>query len=83
MLSKPVLSPEQKARLASTAALKNGQCRCGHAKQTGMAFCYGCWQQLPMNIRRALYQRVGQGFEAAYAGACEYLQLGTEETLNG
>lgn len=75
MLSKPVLSPREKDRLASLAALKSGQCRCGHAKQTGMAFCFRCWQQLPENIRRALYKRVGDGFEAAFAAACQFLTL--------
>ena len=70
---KPVLTQDQKDKLECFQALKNGTCRCGAAKQTGMAFCFACWRHLPENIRRALYRRIGQGFEAAYRVACEYL----------
>ena len=74
MLSKPVYSPAQQARMASIQVLKSGRCACGHAKQSGMAFCYGCWLRLPTNIRQALYRKVGEGFETAYEVACSFLQ---------
>lgn len=83
MLSKPVHSAEQQRRLACVAVLKSGQCACGHAKQTGMAFCYPCWQRLPQNIRQALYRKIGQGFAAAYDVAVQFLQPMDKEELNG
>lgn len=79
MLSKPVLSPEKQEMLRCAGALQHRQCRCLNPKQPGRAFCLHCWQQLPMNIRLPLYQRIGQGLEKAYQGACEYLQLQREE----
>lgn len=75
MAIKPVLSNDMKARLAAVAALKSGLCRCGHAKQTGMAFCFKCWLALPKNVRLNLYRPVGKGFEAAHQVACEFLTL--------
>lgn len=75
MISEPVLSEAQKARKASIEALKSGRCACGKAKQTGMAFCYQCWLKLPQNIRQALYRKIGEGFEAAYGVARQFLQL--------
>jgi hypothetical protein len=70
---KPILTQAQKDALESVQTLKSGTCRCGAAKQTGMAFCFACWRHLPENVRRALYQKIGQGFETAYRVACEYL----------
>ena len=75
MLSKQVFNDRQKQMLASAAGLKSGVCACGHAKQTGMAFCFKCWFVLPKNIRHALYRPVGKGFEAAYDAACQFLTL--------
>ena len=77
--SKPILSEDVQARLQSVATLKEAQCRCGHPKQTGMAFCFGCWQQLPVQIRRALYRPAGPGFMAAYDGAVSCLRLQARE----
>jgi hypothetical protein len=70
---KPVLTQAQRDMLECAGVLKRGACRCGAAKQYGMAFCFACWRHLPDNVRRALYQRIGQGFEVAYRVACEYL----------
>ena len=46
--------------------LKNNQCRCGEGKLPRMAFCRDCFYKLPNAIRKALYARVGFGFEQAY-----------------
>jgi hypothetical protein len=46
--------------------LKNNQCRCGAGKLARMAFCRHCFYKLPQPIRKALYTRVGFGFEQAY-----------------
>lgn len=83
MALKPVLNAAQKARIAAVAALKSGLCRCGHAKQTGMAFCFKCWFVLPRNVRHALYRPVGAGFEAAFDVACQYLTLSAKEEQSG
>jgi hypothetical protein len=79
----PKLTAAQKAKLEAAAALKSGQCRCGHAKQTGMAFCFKCWFLLPRNVRHALYRPVGAGFEAAFDVACQYLTFNQKEDQSG
>ncbi len=83
MLSQPVLNEAQKARMAAVGILKSGQCRCGGSKQTGMAFCYRCWLKLPQNVRHALYRKIGNGFEAAYDVACQFLKLEVKGGANG
>jgi hypothetical protein len=83
MALNPVLNPAQQARMDAVAVLKNGQCYCGAAKQTGMAVCCKCWFQLPRNVRRALYRPVGKGFAAAYEVACQYLTFNPKEELHG
>ena len=83
MISEPVLSDAQKARNACIEALKSGRCACGNSKQTGMAFCYRCWLQLPRNVRQALYRKIGEGFEAAYDVGCQFLQFKPKEATHG
>ncbi len=73
MLSQPVLTQKEQDRLAAVKALKSGTCLCGHAKQTGMAFCFACWKKLPENIRRALYRKIGDGFTASFTAARSFL----------
>lgn len=46
--------------------LKNNQCHCGKGKMPRNAFCRECFYKLPNAIRKALYSRVGFGFEQAY-----------------
>jgi len=41
-----------------------------------MAFCHGCWKRLPGKRQRALYRRIGEGFETAYEEALRFLQGG-------
>lgn len=53
--------------------LKNNQCRCGAGKQPRMAFCRDCFYKLPPAIRKALYQRIGFGFEQSYELAARTL----------
>ena len=83
MLSKPVLTAAQQERVDCIDALKSSQCRCLRPKQRGMAFCFKCWGQLPDQIRRSLYKRIGEGFEAAYSAACDYLNTNTGKEPNG
>lgn len=48
-------------------------CRCGRPKRTRETFCASCYHRLPTHLRRALYQRIGQGYEEAYEAAIDYL----------
>ena len=73
MLFKPRLIPKERDFQIAVKALSRGRCTCGHAKQTGMAFCLKCWQSAPTNIRSALYRPLGEGFEAAYSAARHYM----------
>jgi len=53
--------------------LKGRQCFCGNVKQSGMSFCRRCFWRLPQDMRRALYQKIGDGYEFAYKEACQFL----------
>lgn len=53
--------------------LKSDTCQCGQPKGYKMVFCRTCYGKLPPAIQKALYQRIGFGFEQSYDLACEYL----------
>jgi len=53
--------------------LRGVVCRCGREKHSGETFCKACYFRLPPLLRRALYKRVGEGYENAYAEACGFL----------
>lgn len=46
-------------------------CRCGREKRRGQTFCHWCYYRLPTHIRKALYRRIGEGYEEAYRDALE------------
>jgi len=48
---------------------------CGRAKNPGHSFCGACYRILPQEMQRALYRKVGNGYEEAYAAAVRYLEL--------
>ena len=54
------------------------QCRCDRPKERGETFCKRCYFNLPKPMRQALYRRVGEGYEAAYAAAVKHIQGGGE-----
>jgi hypothetical protein len=54
-------------------------CQCGRVKQVRQAICSRCWKRLPVDVRNALYRKVGGGFKAAYEAACAALR-GTDVT---
>jgi hypothetical protein len=62
-------------------------CRCGAAKLRKTAFCQACYGALPMRLRRALWRKLGRGFEEAYQAAVEWLEeaevAGTAECAAG
>jgi len=53
--------------------LQSNECACDRGKQSGKAFCFRCFKALPGDMQRALYKRVGQGFEEAYEEAVKWL----------
>jgi hypothetical protein len=51
---------------------------CGGSKASGHSVCYRrCWRRLSKDLRGKLYQRIGQGYEAAFLAAMT--TLGTTE----
>lgn len=50
------------------------KCVCGNKKKRGMSHCRTCYFSLPPEIRKALYNRVGQGYEEAFTASVERLQ---------
>lgn len=44
-------------------------CRCGRAKRARQTFCSRCYFALAPPLRATLYQRIGEGYEEAYAAA--------------
>lgn len=49
-------------------------CRCGRVKRPRQTFCSRCFQRLPPALKRALYRRIGEGYEEAYAAAVAALE---------
>ena len=47
---------------------------CGAAKARGQSFCSRCYFSLPKEMRDALYQRFGSGYEEAHEDAREFLE---------
>lgn len=58
--------------------LSSTACRCGKNKRPRNTFCTGCYYSLPQPMPVALYHRVGQGYEEAYAAAAEFLDARKE-----
>ena len=55
-------------------SLRSAECpACAGSKKSGMSFCYACYRDLPKGMARALYKRVGQGYEAAFDTAVLHL----------
>ena len=55
-------------------SLASDQCLCERPKKSGFSFCYRCYRTLPVDMQRALYRRMGDGYEEAVNEACQYLQ---------
>ncbi len=55
--------------------LMGDECACGRPKRSKYSFCYQCYMSLPGDMRRDLYQSIGEGYEAAYEAAFKWLEL--------
>lgn len=53
--------------------LASTTCRCGRTKRRRQTFCFACFHALPPPLRAALYRRIGEGYEEAYAAAVAHL----------
>lgn len=53
--------------------LRSEECQCSRPKKPNYSFCYHCYFQLPKDMRRDLYQKLGEGYEAAYDEAVTFL----------
>jgi len=49
------------------------ECQCGRSKRPTNAFCFMCYSSLPSDMQKALWQKIGDGFEQAYDEALKYL----------
>lgn len=55
------------------SVLKSQECQCGRNKKPKFALCYRCYKELPNDIQRNLYRKIGEGFEEAYEECVEWL----------
>ena len=53
--------------------LAGTRCRCGRPKLPKQTFCRQCFFKLPRELRRAVYARVGNGYEIAYVRSVRFL----------
>lgn len=54
--------------------LMSEECLCGRPKRRHYSFCYRCYSALPGDMQKALYRRIGDGYEEAFEEAVKYLQ---------
>jgi ribosomal protein L40E len=47
---------------------------CNGHKPSRMSHCRRCYFSLPKAMQRALYKRIGEGYEAAYAESLEMIK---------
>lgn len=64
---------DTKRRLEILASLGSGICACGAKKRPKKSHCRRCYFALPPQMRQALYQRFGEGYEEAYEASLELL----------
>lgn len=59
--------------------LRSEECQCGRRKKPGQSLCLTCFKRLPLDLRKRLYLRIGQGYEAAYETAVLLLSKEPDE----
>ena len=53
--------------------LAGNRCQCGATKKERLTFCIRCHFKLPKEMRLALHQQIGKGYEEAYHAAISRL----------
>jgi hypothetical protein len=59
--------------LSLVRELRSSNCRCGSEKESGHTFCRTCYYRLQPGLRKALYRRLGEGYQQAYEAASKVL----------
>ena len=54
--------------------LRSEECACGRSKRSRYSFCYTCYQLLPDDMQRDLWNYMGDGYEEAYDAAVAWLK---------
>lgn len=54
--------------------LLSEKCECGRRKISRQSFCRACYKVLPEHLKKALYNRIGEGYEEAHASARSWLK---------
>jgi hypothetical protein len=68
-----VLKPEGRSKNWYHKELLSNECACGKSKQPRRSFCWHDFKSLPRDLQKALYRRIGHGYEEAYEEAHKYL----------
>jgi hypothetical protein len=64
---------QQKQLISSLRSVLCPACR--RAKKPHNTLCYACYQSLPQPLKKALYNRVGHGYEQAFNDAMLSLEV--------
>jgi len=64
----------QKDMLFYTQGLISLECLCGREKLKGNSLCRQCYKALPDEMQKALYRKLGHGYEEALDDAVKWLQ---------
>jgi hypothetical protein len=69
-----IVSPER--RLEIFQSLRSFNCDgCGCPKKTMQSLCGKCYYKLPKTLQSNLYRKFGDGYEAAFEQALEFIKL--------
>lgn len=52
----------------------SNECACGAYKKPQRSFCYKCFKSLPVEMQKALYKHMGEGYEEARDEAGRWLE---------
>lgn len=55
--------------------LMGEECLCERSKKSGHAFCYRDFKELPGDLQKVLYRRIGNGYEEAFEDAVNFLEV--------
>ncbi len=68
-------APSQKLRdrVFYVMELASEECACGRPQRERFSFCVRCYNALPTEMKKTLWQRVGQGYEQAYETCHKWL----------
>jgi hypothetical protein len=67
-------SPRRHSHNPYLESLRGTECpHCANHKGAMKSFCMSCFMKLPTNMRGALYNRIGQGYEGAFDCAKAFL----------